>query len=87
MGYVNIGFVVIPLLYSVRRSRRSAAVMVVQNHIFALLKQNRYKITCGCGGTAYTADLKSAGESLRVQISPAVPMIILWTHRRTLTIK
>ena len=72
MGYVNIGFVVIPLLYSVRCS---AAVMVVQNHIFALSKQNRYKIICGCGGTAYTADLKSAGESLRVQISPAAPII------------
>ena len=30
-------------------------------------------IGSGCGGTAYTADLKSAGESLRVQISPAAP--------------
>ena len=26
-----------------------------------------------CGGTAYTADLKSAGESLRVQIPPFAP--------------
>lgn len=29
---------------------------------------------CGRGGTAYTADLKSAGESLRVQIPPAAPI-------------
>ena len=30
-------------------------------------------ISCECGGTAYTADLKSAGESLRVQIPPFAP--------------
>ena len=30
-------------------------------------------ISCECGGTAYTADLKSAGESLRVQIPPTAP--------------
>ena len=27
----------------------------------------------GCGGTAYTADLKSAGETLGVQIPPSAP--------------
>ncbi|MDD6887067.1 MAG: hypothetical protein PUE41_01130, partial [bacterium] len=27
----------------------------------------------GCGGTAYTTDLKSVGESLRVQIPPTAP--------------
>ena len=30
-------------------------------------------LACGCGGTAYTTDLKSVGETLRVQISPAAP--------------
>ena len=82
MGYVNIGFVVIPLLYSVRRSRRSAAVMVVQNHIFALSKQNRYKTICGCGGMAYTADLKSAGEKLA-----SSNLASRTNNKRTLTIK
>ena len=29
--------------------------------------------TCASGGTAYTTDLKSVGESLRVQIPPRAP--------------
>ena len=30
----------------------------------------------GCGGTAYTTDLKSVGESLRVQVPPSLPYFI-----------
>ena len=36
-------------------------------------KIDRINFACGCGGTAYTTDLKSVGESLRVQIPPAAP--------------
>ena len=30
-------------------------------------------LICASGGTAYTTDLKSVGESLRVQIPPRAP--------------
>ncbi len=48
------------------------------NHKTALdyLKEKLYNHLhsfCECGGTAYTADLKSAGESLGVQIPPFAP--------------
>ena len=46
-------------------TRRGAA------HIIILLQ----KQPCECGGTAYTADLKSAGETLGVRIPPFAPTI------------
>ena len=41
-------------------------------------EKNTTMRTCDCGGTAYTTDLKSVGESLRVQIPPIAPKNVLY---------
>ena len=64
---------IISCIISLAGERREYHFVVPLIRFLTLFCKYPIMISCECGGTAYTADLKSAGESLRVQIPPFAP--------------
>ena len=69
---------IISCIISLAGERREYHFVVPLIRFLTLFCKYPIMILCECGGTAYTADLKSAGESLRVQIPPFAPTNNAW---------
>ena len=64
---------IISCIISLEGERREYHFVVPLIRFLTLFCKYPIMISCECGGTAYTADLKSAGETLGVRVPPPAP--------------